>query len=159
MAAQLTATNGPLRRGESSWTVRATSSLPVPLSPAMKSVASVHDQVSDHEIGSPDGGALERSLTIAGRGDVVPPHRQELLKPPARGGLVVDDQDSMILHLIRMAKTLRRDGSSRRFGRLSRGVRVWPRATAGRRGGVRGLSVPQWTLAHDVAIPARAGLA
>src|SRR5207249_12010382 len=41
IAAQLTATNGPLRRGESSWTVRATNSLPVPLSPAMKSVASV----------------------------------------------------------------------------------------------------------------------
>src|SRR5207245_8258106 len=41
MAAQLTATNGPLRRGESSCTVRATSSLPVPLSPVMKSVASV----------------------------------------------------------------------------------------------------------------------
>ena len=33
MAAQLTATKGPLARAESSWSVRATSSLPVPVSP------------------------------------------------------------------------------------------------------------------------------
>ena len=41
MAAQLTATNGPFRREDSACTVRATSSFPVPLSPAIRSVASV----------------------------------------------------------------------------------------------------------------------
>jgi len=35
----LTATNGPLRRAERSWIVRATSSFPVPLSPWMRIVA------------------------------------------------------------------------------------------------------------------------
>ena len=33
IAAQLTSTNGPLRRRLSAWTLRATSSLPVPFSP------------------------------------------------------------------------------------------------------------------------------
>ena len=38
IAAQLMATNGLLRRFESSWIVRATSSLPVPLSPWISTV-------------------------------------------------------------------------------------------------------------------------
>jgi hypothetical protein len=38
MAPQLTATNGPLRRGESWWIAWAQSSLPVPLSPARRRV-------------------------------------------------------------------------------------------------------------------------
>ncbi len=41
MAAQLTATNGPRRRAEWSWIVRAMSSFPVPLSPSTSTVASV----------------------------------------------------------------------------------------------------------------------
>ena len=41
MAAQLTATNGPPRRAPVSWMVFAASSFPVPLSPAMKTGASV----------------------------------------------------------------------------------------------------------------------
>jgi hypothetical protein len=41
MAAQLTATKGPLARAESSWRVRATSSLPVPVSPWMRTGAGV----------------------------------------------------------------------------------------------------------------------
>ena len=41
IAAQLTATNGPLARGESSCSVRATSSLPVPLSPLISTAAGV----------------------------------------------------------------------------------------------------------------------
>jgi hypothetical protein len=76
------------------------------------------------------------------------------LKPLARGGLVIDDQDSMILHPIRVAKPLRGDGRARRFGR---GGRFGSRATW--LGGARGLSVPQWTLAHDVAIRAGSGRA
>src|SRR6516225_4099283 len=38
-AAQLIATNGPWRRALSSWMVRATSSLPVPLSPVIRTQA------------------------------------------------------------------------------------------------------------------------
>ena len=41
IAAQLTATKGPRPRGDSSWSVRATSSLPVPLSPVMSTAAGV----------------------------------------------------------------------------------------------------------------------
>ena len=41
IAAQLTATKGPRPRGDSSWSVRATSSLPVPLSPVMRTAAGV----------------------------------------------------------------------------------------------------------------------
>src|SRR6185436_5872853 len=85
-------------------------------------------------------------------GHVVAPHGQELLKTLARGGLVIDNQDSMILHPVRMPKTLRRNGSARRLGRHAR---VGPRAP--RRDGVEGLSVPHRTLAHDVATMARAG--
>src|SRR5262249_52408700 len=78
-----------------------------------------------------NGGALERLLTVAGRGHVVTPHGQELLQPLARGGLVVDDQDAMVLHVIRMSEALRR--YSRRLGRRARGARLGPRAR--RRGG------------------------
>ena len=38
MAAQLSGTNGPCRRAEPSWTARAMSSLPVPVSPVMSTV-------------------------------------------------------------------------------------------------------------------------
>jgi len=41
MAAQFTATNGPLARGDSSCSVRAASSLPVPLSPLIRTAAGV----------------------------------------------------------------------------------------------------------------------
>jgi hypothetical protein len=41
IAAQLTATNGPFARGERSCSVRATSSLPVPLSPLISTAAGV----------------------------------------------------------------------------------------------------------------------
>ncbi len=41
MAPQLIATNGALARGDSWWSARATSSLPVPLSPAISTVASL----------------------------------------------------------------------------------------------------------------------
>ena len=41
IAAQLTATNGPLARGASSWRARATSSLPVPVSPWISTEAGV----------------------------------------------------------------------------------------------------------------------
>ncbi len=41
IAAQLTWTNGRSRRGEWRWMARATSSLPVPLSPVMRTVAGV----------------------------------------------------------------------------------------------------------------------
>ena len=41
MAEQFTATNGPLFLGECSWRLRATSSLPVPLSPEMSTGAEV----------------------------------------------------------------------------------------------------------------------
>ena len=41
MALQLTATNGLLRRGLASWMARASSSLPVPLSPVISTRASV----------------------------------------------------------------------------------------------------------------------
>ena len=41
IAAQLTTTNGASRRGDELWIVRATSSLPVPLSPKIATVASV----------------------------------------------------------------------------------------------------------------------
>ena len=40
-AAQLTATNGPPLRGEWAWSARATTSLPVPLSPVMRTFASL----------------------------------------------------------------------------------------------------------------------
>ncbi len=40
MAPQLTTTNGPSRRGLAKWMARATSSLPVPLSPVMRTVPS-----------------------------------------------------------------------------------------------------------------------
>ena len=41
MAPQSTATKGPDARGDAVWMARATSSLPVPLSPWMRTVASV----------------------------------------------------------------------------------------------------------------------
>ena len=41
IAAQLTATNGPFARAELSWSARASSSLPVPLSPSSSTVASL----------------------------------------------------------------------------------------------------------------------
>ena len=41
MAPQLTARNGRVRRRLRSWMVRATSSLPVPLSPVMNTVTAV----------------------------------------------------------------------------------------------------------------------
>jgi hypothetical protein len=41
MAAQFTATNGPVPRGERRWISRATSSLPVPVSPWSSTVTSV----------------------------------------------------------------------------------------------------------------------
>ena len=41
MAEQLTATKGPLFLGDNSWRLRATSSLPVPLSPEMSTGAEV----------------------------------------------------------------------------------------------------------------------
>ena len=41
IAEQLTATKGPARRGLASWMARATSSLPVPLSPSMRTLAAV----------------------------------------------------------------------------------------------------------------------
>ena len=41
MALQLTVTNGLLRRGLASWIARASSSLPVPLSPVSSTRASV----------------------------------------------------------------------------------------------------------------------
>ena len=37
-AAQLTSTNGAVRRGDAPWTARATSSLPVPVSPTIRTV-------------------------------------------------------------------------------------------------------------------------
>jgi hypothetical protein len=40
-AAQLMARNGPARRGDSAWSARATSSLPVPVSPRTSTVSSV----------------------------------------------------------------------------------------------------------------------
>ncbi len=40
MAAQFTGMNGPLARGERAWRARATSSLPVPVSPRMVTAAS-----------------------------------------------------------------------------------------------------------------------
>ena len=120
----------------------------------LESVDPGHHEVGDHEIGSPDGRPLQRLLTVRGRAHVISPHGQELLQPLAGGGLVVDDQDSMVLHPIRVAETLRRDGRAHRFGR---GARFGSRAT--RRGGARDLSVPHWTLAHDVAILAGAAWA
>ena len=45
-APQLTATNGPLRRGERAWIAWATTSLPVPLSPVRSTVASLCSRFS-----------------------------------------------------------------------------------------------------------------
>ena len=45
-AAALTATKGPLRRGEWAWMMRAMTSLPVPLSPVMRTVDSLCCSVS-----------------------------------------------------------------------------------------------------------------
>ena len=46
IAEQFTATKGALRRGDISWRVRATSSLPVPLSPEMRTGALVGAAIS-----------------------------------------------------------------------------------------------------------------
>ena len=46
IAAQFTATNGPLARGESSWMARATSSLPVPVSPRISTGAGLGAAIS-----------------------------------------------------------------------------------------------------------------
>ena len=57
-APQFTATKGPVQRGEFAWSARAMSSLPVPLSPVTRTVASLRlerlDEVDDPEH---DGGA------------------------------------------------------------------------------------------------------
>ena len=60
MAPQLTATKGASRRGERAWMARATSSLPVPLSPVMSTVELVgatertRSKTRDHGRGDPD---------------------------------------------------------------------------------------------------------
>ncbi len=45
-AAAFTATNGPFRRGECAWMIRAVTSLPVPLSPVTSTVDSLCCRVS-----------------------------------------------------------------------------------------------------------------
>ena len=74
-AAQLIATNGPCRRGPSSWIWRATSSLPTPLSPSMSTVKFVFATRSTRSrssrIASLDpisGAAPSRSAVVSGAG-------------------------------------------------------------------------------------------
>ena len=52
-AATFTATNGPLRRGEWAWMIRAITSLPVPLSPVTSTEASLYWRLSTRRITRP----------------------------------------------------------------------------------------------------------
>ncbi len=74
IAAMLMATNGPLRRRPKSCSARATSSLPVPLSPVMSTVRSVFHQARKHAID-----ILHRARTAN--------ERDFLLRGLGRGGL------------------------------------------------------------------------
>src|SRR2546422_368639 len=119
IAPQLTDTNGPLRRGLSSWNARATSSLPVPLSPVTRTVESLsaalrivllcgakhrgaphlpHPEVGDDEV---EGVALEganRGLAPVRDRHVVTRLLQHDREELTHAALVVDDQNARVRH-------------------------------------------------------------
>src|SRR5256885_1086107 len=93
MAAQLTGTNCFLARCELKWSARATSSLPVPLSPVMSTLAELPDKRRMSANTSCAGAdALDAGATSGGDVDAVAFVDQRLREEVAHGGVIVDDE-------------------------------------------------------------------
>ena len=110
-----------------------------------------HHEVGDHEVGSALRGALQRLAAVAGGDHVVAPGRQQLLKPPARAGLVLDHQEAPVPRQILLRRPL---GSGRStlggLGRSAR-TRAWLPPRVGRGRGGRNPDLARRVLAHEVA--------
>ena len=123
-AAQLTATNGRLRRGDASCTARATSSLPVPVSPKISTVLIGLGDVADQleHVVHPRAlaqDAVEGELLVqllAQRGDFV------FERPLAKGAL---DHQLEMLEIDRLGQEIGRAQPHRLHGVIDRAETPW----------------------------------
>ena len=90
-AAQLTLTSARLARGDPLWMARATSSLPVPVSPVISTVESVAATRADplQHVAQPGGGPDDPARRRRGRGDLL-----------AQGEVLVLEQGPELLDLL-----------------------------------------------------------